>query len=91
MPDIHMPDPEDMLRADLEEEVRRLRAATTRPTTGSQGDRPEPFTAVDALEDISRALAGAGFEISYSARQMLVYRMHNGARFQVRVSKLRGR
>lgn len=51
----------------------------------------EPVTAVDAMRDVADVLAENGFEILHRYGQALTYRMPNGDRFELRVTKKRGR
>ena len=51
----------------------------------------DPFTAVDAMDDIRQTLADNGFDVVGRWSQSLIYRMPNGDRFEVRVSKKKGR
>ncbi|MFR9773091.1 hypothetical protein [Nocardia sp. SC052] len=51
----------------------------------------EPFTAADALDDVRQTLADNGFHIVGQWGQSLIYRMPNGDRFEVRVTKKRGK
>lgn len=53
-----------------------------------------PFTAVDAARDIRETLIADGFDVAdcdcCAPSQFLTYRMPNGDRFKVTVTKLRG-
>ncbi|WP_330253085.1 hypothetical protein OG874_00270 [Nocardia sp. NBC_00565] len=51
----------------------------------------DPFTAADAMDDIRQTLADNGFHILLHWSQGLIYRMPNGDRFELRVSKKRGK
>lgn len=51
----------------------------------------DPFTAADAMDDIRQVLADNGFDILHQCGQILMYRMPNGDRFELRAAKKRGR